>query len=235
MGLNLGVLGQVLLPSMVGLQKGAALGEAETYKRQQEQEALDRQLRRQALQDYLSQQQESRLQAASDAQIGADNARAGYYDAQRAKLEAPQTDKPIDPYKQSEIDLNHARQRKIEKETGQVGLVKPPKPKELNWQKELESVATAANGDLAQAHRLINQDERLFKLRADGTIRDYDVASAVAKARKSLGIKDEKKKEGMSAKYRKFPSESTEAWVRRMKAMGLTAQQVQQYGQAQGL
>ena len=159
-------------------------------------------------------------------------------------------DDPLeDEERRSRIDENRAQAEYYRARRGQVGKAQPRGPKgptdaqkRTAWQKDLDAIASAAGGDLGRMHMMINDDPNLFKLRGDRTIRDYHVAAAAAKARKAAksgsgsdGFAPESGGDELPARHRKFPSESVEAYVRRLKRMGVDSATVLRYGQLQGL
>lgn len=123
----------------------------------------------------------------------------------------------------------------------------PPAPKTPNYQHALDNVATAAGGDLAETYRRVNRDPKLFGALGSGAITNSDVEAADTRAQQrasSVGLMA-RVLGGLAggpgaggdvpAQYRKFPSESPDQWVERLKGRGVSPDQIMQYGRAQGI
>jgi hypothetical protein len=257
---DLGVLGQTLLPALAGHQAGVNAAEAEAYKRRQAEEEARAAASRQALQEYLLRQREAREAELHPLQVQTERLRAlgnldfGVSPAERLGDGLSSKDELEMKEIQSRIAENDAQRDLYKARTGQVGKggaggrsVVP------EWQKRLDLMAESTRGDLFQMHQQINNDPELYQLRANRTIRDYHIGAAAAKARKAnLSVEKHEIKQDAPApeqpkygetetgavmpyRYRKFPSESAEVWVGRMKKEGLDPDTIAEYAEFQNL
>lgn len=254
MAFNLGILGQVLTPALAGGHRGMAMGEAEIYKRRQEEKEAERAARLQALREQLLQSQEARAAEMHPLEMQTERARA--LRNLPTFAEAPETlgdgltsmDRLKMEELQSRIGENNAqadwyRRRPATSSGGAGGRAVQPE-----WEKVLTAIADETRGDLAMMHRKINENPELFQLRANGTIRDYHVGAASSRARKSFRSVNRDEMEGdepeagdseygqvIPYKFRKFPSEDLRAYLVRLKTQGVDSTTAADYVRAQGL
>ncbi len=259
MALNLGILGQILTPAMAGGQKGLAMAEAESYRRRQLEQEAAREASFQAVREQLLQAENLRQQQMHPLQMQTEKARA--LAAMPTLAEAPERlgngFSTRDQFQmeeiQSRIGENRAQTDLYRGQLSKLGKT-PPKEVKADWQDRLDAIANSARGDPAAMHRQINEDPEMYGLRKDRTIRDYHVGSAANRAKKGMlpvqrDERDVVEEAGEDAggevmngdhpaipyRFRVFPSEQPEAWVKRMHRLGVDAATVAEYAQAQGL
>jgi hypothetical protein len=242
---GLGVLAQAVLPAISGGHKGIAIGEAETYRRRQEEKEAEREARLQALRETLLQNEEKRAAEMHPLQMQTERAQA--LKALPTFAEPPETlgdgltsrDRLEMEEIESRIRENNAQADYYGRRPSSGGAggraVRP------EWERKLSAIADATRGDLGAMHRAINEDPELFQLRASGQIRDYHVGAASSKARKTYRTDEPTEGEpagdqtGLPARFQMFSSESPTRWVMRLKRMGVPPQQIEQYAQRLGI
>ena len=254
--MNLGYLAQALVPGLSGYLKGQATAEQTAYQRQRDQRKDQRE---QELFDLQKQKAEADL-----ANLPAEQRRLDLENQARALsllpdfAQAPESLGPSTPTAMDQAKLDSERALAELRRAQTKRALQPARPAAAadphkGALAKAQRLAQGTAGNQAEFYRAVNADPELFGMLQHRQLDPAELEAAyqqatmaaqkgqatidatVARTAKTNGTGVPDVGAGLAPRFRKFPSESVEAWVRRMKRMGVPPDQVLRYGQQQGL